>query len=52
MIPYFFGEMSDRTCERDRIDDLKTGKASLFNDPVVEDFGFRSKAPLGFKGIT
>jgi hypothetical protein len=36
--------MSDCTCERDRIEDLKPGKLSHFDNPVVEDFELGSKA--------
>ena len=42
--------MSDYICERDRFDDLKPEKASNFDDPVVEDIGFKNKTPRGYTG--
>ena len=49
-IPYNHGKVSDYICDGDRFDDLKPEKASNFDDPVVEDIGFRSKTPWGYTG--
>jgi hypothetical protein len=49
-IPYDHGKVSDYIADGDRFDDLKPEKASNFDDPVVEDIGFRSKTPWGHTG--
>jgi hypothetical protein len=49
-IPYNHGKVSDYICDGDRFDDLKPEKASNFDDPIVDDIGFRSKTPWGYTG--
>ncbi len=49
-IPYNHGKVSDYICDGDRLDDLKPEKASNFDDPIVDDIGFRSKTPWGHTG--
>ena len=41
---------SDYLCDGDKFDDLKPEKASNFDDPVVEDIGFRSNTPWKYTG--